>query len=152
MKYLIIGAVVITVSLLGGYFTSLGLGEWYNSLNLPEFTPPGSLIGSIWTIIYILTAIAALLFYSKAQRGSQWKWVTVMFLVNASLNVFWSYLFFTEHLIGVAVLKAAALGLSVLALIYLIYPVSRIGAILLIPYASWVFFATYLNYLIWTLN
>jgi len=152
MKYLLIIAVVLGTSLLGSYFTSLGLGEWYSSLNLPDFTPPGSFIGAVWTTIYILTAIAAILFYRKAKRGPQWKWVTVMFLVNASLNVFWSYLFFTEHLMGVAILKAAALGISVLVLMYLIYPVTRTGALLLAPYAGWVFFATYLNYLIWSLN
>ncbi|MDP3953721.1 MAG: TspO/MBR family protein [bacterium] len=152
MKYLVIVLGVAAVSLLGSYFTSLGLMGWYDSLILPEFTPPGSFIGAVWTAIYILTAIAAALFYRKAKRGPQWRWVTIAFVANASLNVFWSYLFFAEHLIGLAILKAAALGVTVLILMYLIYPVSRLAALLLAPYAGWAFFATYLNYLIWTLN
>lgn len=152
MKYLIIVGVVIAVSLVGSYLTSLGLGEWYQSLNLPDFTPPGGFIGAVWTTIYILTTIAAFLFYRRAQSGLQRRWVTIMFLVNAFLNVLWSYLFFVEHLIGLSIFGAALLGVSVIVLIFLIYPVSRLGSILLIPYASWVGFATYLNYLIYTLN
>jgi len=40
----------------------------------------------------------------------------------------------------------------VIGLMILIWPVSRLAAGLLIPYAGWVAFATYLSYIIWSLN
>ena len=152
MKYLVIPFVVIGTSLIGGYFTSLGLGDWYSSLNVPPFTPPGSLIGAVWSTIYLSCTISAFILYGRVKEVKRKQWVTILFLTNAFLNAFWSYLFFASHLIGFAILDSILLGISVIALIYLIYPVSKLAAGLLIPYIGWVCFATYLNYLIWILN
>jgi len=150
--YLLVPVVVIGTALFGSYLTSLGLGEWYGSLNLPSFAPPGGLIGTVWSTIYLLVAICAFIFYARVKDKKQKDRVTAFFLVNAFLNVFWSFLFFANQLIGFAILDSILLGFSVLILIYLIYPVSKLAAGLLLPYVVWVGFATYLNYLIWTLN
>lgn len=150
--YFIIPVVVIIVSLVGNYFTSLGLGGWYDSLILPELTPPGGFIGLAWSVIYLLSTISALIFYAKARDAIQKRLVTVLFLGNALLNVLWSYLFFVNRLIGWAVWDSLLLGLSVAGLIYFVYPTSKTAALLLLPYFGWVSFATYLNYLTWILN
>src|SRR3989344_3998294 len=149
--YLLVPVVVIGTALLGSYLTSLGLGDWYGSLNLPSFAPPGGFIGTVWSTIYLLTAICAFIFYARVKEKKQKDRITAFFLVNAFLNVFWSFLFFTNQLIGFAILDSILLWFSVLILIYLIYPVSKLAAGLLLPYIVWVGFATYLNYLIWTL-
>jgi tryptophan-rich sensory protein len=41
---------------------------------------------------------------------------------------------------------------TVIALIVLIWPKSRLSALLLAPYAGWVAFATYLAFVIWQYN
>ena len=146
--YLAIVFIAIFTSSLGSYFTNIGLESWYYSLNFPEITPPGGFIGIMWTLIYTLTAISAVLFY----RNHKDKKVTIAFLVNVFLNISWSYVFFTAQLIGLAALWAGVLGLSVLALIYLMWNKFRISSYLLFPYLLWVSFATYLNYLIYSLN
>jgi len=148
LLYIGIPLVMVGVSALGSSFTSTGLQGWYSSLSLPGFTPPGGVIGLVWTTIYILTAISAILFYREHKDNK----VTLALASNLLLNISWSYIFFTAHLVGLAVLWAGFLGLSVLALIVLMWKKARVSALLLVPYLAWVSFATYLNYVIYTLN
>ena len=74
------------------------------------------------------------------------------FAVNAMLNVTWSLLFFNLHLIDMAVYEAAMLGLSVVIISALCWQISRAASLLLVPYAAWVAFATYLTYIVSSLN
>ena len=150
LNYIVIPLITIAVSSAGGFLTGGGM-DWYRTINLPEWTPSGAIIGSVWTIIFILAAMAALMVFNseKAKLKSA---LAAAFLINAFLNVFWSFLFFNQHFIGAAVFEAALLGVSVLALIVLIRPISRWASLLLYPYFIWVCFATYLTYVVWTLN
>lgn len=151
-NYFIIPLIVIGVSVVGSFFTGQGVDTWYQTLSLPSWTPPGSVIGAVWTVLFILVAISALIFWNRAKRGRIF-WVAVgVFLLNAFLNVLWSYLFFSEHLLFVAFMDIIFLELSIIALIVLIWPLSRSSSALLWPYAAWVAFAGYLNYIIWQLN
>lgn len=151
-NYIIIPLVAILTATIGSLITSGGM-DWYKQINLPAFTPPGSFIGTVWTVIFILAAISALIVFNKAVgTPSLEKSIAVVFILNALLNVTWSLLFFNLHFIGAAVWEAGLLGLSVIALIILIWPISKFAAWLLVPYAAWVAFATYLTYTVWTLN
>jgi tryptophan-rich sensory protein len=151
-NYIVIPTLAVVVSLLGRYFVSLGLRDWYPTLTLPSWTPPGFVIGMVWTLIYVLTAASAIIFWNRFPRDANFKVCTSVFFLNAILNVGWSYAFFTRHAIHTAVWISAALEVTVLALIVMLWPRSRLAASLLIPYAAWVVFATYLNYVISTLN
>lgn len=151
-NYFAIPLITVLVSVLGSYFSNTGLRIWYRTINLPSWTPPGSVIGAVWTTIFILSTVSALIVWNKTPHTGQFQLIIGVFLVNAILNVGWSYLFFSKHLIGSAVIEAAILGLSVLALIFLIWPLSHKASLLLTPYAFWVSFATYLTYSVWRLN
>lgn len=151
-NYFIIPLIVIGVSTLGSWFTSQGVNTWYQTLNLPGWTPPGSFIGLVWTILYVLVAVSALFFWNRARRGRIFKLITGIFLFNAFLNVFWSYLFFTQNSLFLAFLEILVLEASIIALIVLLWRVSKFSSALLWPYALWVAFAGYLNYIIWQLN
>lgn len=151
IKYIIIPVLTFLVALLGSAFTGGGM-DWYKDLALPSITPSGSFIGLIWTIIFILTATSALMVLSKASKKKLFYWIFTLFLINAFLNVFWSYLFFGQHLIFAAIIEMILLEATVLALIILIWPVSFWAALLLFPYAFWVIFATYLAVQIFLLN
>ncbi|OGY48418.1 MAG: hypothetical protein A3J65_03405 [Candidatus Buchananbacteria bacterium RIFCSPHIGHO2_02_FULL_45_11b] len=150
-SYLIIPLITLAVALIGTALTNLGLA-WYQTINLPAWTPSGRIIGLVWTAIFILTAWSALIFYNKAPNYRALILGAVVFLINAGLNILWSYLFFRQHLIYEAMFEAAGLGASVLILIVLVWPASKFAAILLLPYAGWTGFAAYLNYQIWLLN
>lgn len=151
LNYVIIPLIAVAVAMTGGWLTSGGM-DWYKTIKLPTWTPSGSFIGLVWTIIFILSAIAALIVWNQTPHNYRFWWIIGLFLLNAVLNVFWSYLFFNQHQISPATFEAALLGLNVIMLIIFIWPVAYRAALLLVPYAAWVIFATYLNYLIWILN
>ena len=111
-------------------------------MNLPSWTPPGSIIGLAWTTIFILTALSAMIVWNTAPRDSRLWWIVLLFLLNGVLNVFWSYLFFNQHLVGTALWEMLLLNASTVALIVLIWPINRLAASLLFPYVGWVTFAT----------
>ena len=151
LNYFVIPLIVFLASFFGGRITTSGM-DWYRSLSLPSWTPAGWVIGLVWTFIFTLGAISVILFWNLKQKPDYFYWVIGLFILNIILNVLWSYLFFGQHLISFAVAEAFALGISVLALIILIWPFSNSAALLLAPYCGWVFFATYLTYSIWLLN
>jgi benzodiazapine receptor len=152
-NYIVIPLLVILVAYVGGRLTALGIDSgWYDAIAKPSWTPPGGAIGIVWTIIFILTAAAALLVWNRAPRDARFRVVMALFVINAFCNVLWSAVFFGLGAVGWAVFDAAALGATVIALIALLYPVLRPAALLLVPYAAWVLFATFLNYAVWTMN
>ncbi|MBW3016168.1 tryptophan-rich sensory protein [Candidatus Woesearchaeota archaeon] len=151
LNYFIIPLITVLVAVVGSFLTS-GDMVWYKTLKLPSIAPPGWFIGLVWNVIFILATISALIVWNTMQKHDNFSIIIGLFVVNALLNVFWSFLFFNQHLILPAVFDAGLLGLSVYALIFFIWRFSPLAAGLLIPYAVWVTFATYLNYLIWLLN
>lgn len=148
---IIIPLITVIIALSGSSITSRGM-DWYNQINLPVWTPAGSIIGMVWTIIFILTTISAILFWARGFRNRKFWIIISLFVFNGILNVFWSALFFGFHLIGASILEMIILEITTLCLIFLIRPTSRLASILLYPYAIWVAFATYLAYSTLILN
>lgn len=143
--------VVIFVAIIGGLLTTDEM-LWYKTLTLPYWTPSGFFISTVWNIIFVLVIFSLCLLWCKTPHDRRFWQIMGLFILNGVLNIGWSLIFFTFHSLGWAVVEAAILGLSVAVLIILIWPRHRIAALLLIPYVSWVFFATYLSYNIWLLN
>jgi tryptophan-rich sensory protein len=77
---------------------------------------------------------------------------TVMWIVQLVLNAAWSFLFFNRHAIGLALIEIIILWLAILLTIILFARIRKVAAWLLVPYISWVSFATILTYTIWKLN
>jgi len=151
INYFIIPAITIATSFIGSYFTMCGM-SWYKTISLPRFTPSGFFISFMWRFIYILSTISVLIVWNTFEHDFKF-WVIIgLFVANAFLNAYWPYLFFYKHMIGAAIIEAALLGITVYALITLIWPVSWLAAILLFPYGIWVAFATFLNTVIWIMN
>lgn len=151
LNYLVIPLITIFTALSGSLLTSKGMG-WYKTINLPEIAPAGSFIGSVWTIIFILSAWSAILFWNKKESDKNAKIIITLFIANALLNIFWCFLFFGIHLIGWSIAEMIILNLVNLALIILLWKKHLFPALLLTPYFIWVSFATYLAYSIWKLN
>lgn len=152
LNYFIIPGLIIALSILGSVFTNQSLNDWYLALNLPSWVPSGQIIGIVWTIIFIFLTISILIFWNRAERNNKFWLITGMFLLNGLLNLLWSYLFFVENLVFLAFIEAILLALSVVVLIILLWSVSRLASVLLIPYALWVSFASFLTHVIWQLN
>jgi len=152
-NYILIPLAVVAVSVIGSMFTSAGIGSgWYEMIARPDWTPPGSVIGAVWTTIFVLTAVSALLVWNAKGRDRRIRSAMVAYAVNGILNVAWSYIFFVRHWLGFAAFEAGLLGVSVVVIMALIWKRSRSAALLLAPYACWASFATFLTFMIWRMN
>lgn len=148
-NYIVIPLIVILTALLGNIITMKGM-NWYNTLNLPKSAPQGWFIGAVWTVIFILTMTASLLYWNSKEKKS--KVLISLLISNAVLNVLWSLLFFGLYLMGWSVVEMIILNLVNLAIIILFWKKHRVSAILWIPYFLWVGFATYLAYTVFSIN
>lgn len=151
INFLFLAFVIITAMILGGYFTQQGMAWYHTSLIMPSLTPPDWVFGPVWTLIYVLTLVCMYQVWNYFPQNIVI--ITMaLFMVNMFLNVVWSYLFFTRHYIGWALIDAIALVLTVIGMMICIGGHSSTTALLLLPYAMWGTFASYLTYTIWTLN
>jgi len=151
LNYIIIPLIAIFVSVFGGQLVNSGM-QWYQTIKLPSLAPAGSIIGMVWTVIFIFCTIAALIIWNKFPRSNRFNLIIAIFLINAFLNVFWNFLFFANQWLMAGIIEMIILEITTLILIFLIWPQSKLVASLLIPYALWVPFATYLATQIYLLN
>lgn len=136
---------------LGAAWTNRSAGEWYAMLNEPSWNPPNWVFGPVWTVLYIGMAVAAWLVWSEKGLAAA-RLPLCLFGVQLFLNASWSALFFGMRSPGIAFANVVLRWLAILATLIAFRRVSRLGALLLIPYLAWVSFATALNWSIWRLN
>ncbi len=139
-------AIVIGGGLLIGFLTAPD--EWYAGLDKPSFTPPGWVFGPVWTVIYIMIAIAGWRAWCSNPLGT----LTAIWFIQMALNFAWSPVFFSAHLPIVALLILAAMLVMILSFIIVGWLEDRVAAWLFVPYAAWVAFAAALNIAIISLN
>lgn len=173
-NYLFIPIITLLVAFTGSQFTRLGLESgWYASLILPSFQPPAAVFGPVWTLLYALAAMSAIIIWNTSERSEKFTQVIVLFLINAALNVEWTLLFFAQHAIGAALIELVFLNVSTALLISLVWPhkvshkflwifhrevteqnsgVLKSASLLLVPYLLWTLFALVLNWRMWVLN
>ena len=125
--------------------------EWYESINKPDWNPPGWLFGPVWTLLYTLMGIAAWTIWKKFGFGKA-KAALSMFFVQLFLNGLWSQLFFGAQEIGWAFFEIILLLAAIIVTTYLFYQKSVAAGWLMVPYILWVSFATVLNGTIWWMN
>ena len=144
-------ALCLAVGAVGGAVTSTSVGSWYQQLRKPPFNPPNWVFAPVWTTLYIAMAVAAWRVWRE--RGVQGaRSALALFALQLALNLGWSVLFFGFRQIGAALVEILLL-LGVIAATALAFRrVDGIAALLLVPYAAWVAFATLLNAALWHLN
>lgn len=140
----------VALSLGGGILVGLlnAPGEWYDGLAKPAFNPPDWVFGPTWSVLYVLIGIAGARIWTRAPRAP------AMFVWWAQLafNFAWTPVFFTFQRPDWALTVIVPLLVSILAFIVLTWRRDRLSALLFVPYAGWVAFATVLNFAIWRLN
>jgi tryptophan-rich sensory protein len=144
-----LGCIIALV--LGGALTRPNL-DWYATLQKPGFTPPNGAFPIVWSMLYALTALSAWIAWRAPGKESDRKLAFIWFFIQLAVGVFWSVAFFTLHnpALGLAVIMA--LLIAIVITIVLFDRLSRVAALLLIPLALWVCFATGLNFAILFLN
>lgn len=140
-------AAVTVVAAVGGLAAG-SAGATYRALELPPYAPPSWLFGPVWTLLYVLMAIAAWLVW----REVGWGRALVLWVVQLVLNLAWTPLFFAAGLYAVALAEIVVLLAVLVATTVAFRRTSALAAWLLVPYVAWTAFATALNAGIVALN
>ena len=120
---------------------------WYAGLAKPPFNPPNWVFAPAWTLLYVLIALAGARTFEQGLGVAFGLW-----LAQLALNFVWSPVFFRLHRPGPALAIVAALLAVILAFIVQRWGADLVSALLFVPYACWVAFATLLNASIVVLN
>lgn len=140
-------AAVTVVAIVGGVAAS-GSVATYRRLELPPFAPPSWVFGPVWSVLYLLIAIAGWLVWRRMGLDR----AMVPYAAQLVLNAAWTPLFFAGGWYGAALVEIVVLIAAVAWTIAAFWPRSRPAAALLLPYLAWVGFAAALNAAIWALN
>ncbi len=120
---------------------------WYAGLTKPPFNPPNWVFAPVWTLLYLMIAVAGARTFERGLDLAFGLWVAQL-----ALNFAWSPVFFRLHRSGLALAIVAALLAVILAFIVQRWHADSVSALLFVPYACWVAFATLLNASIVVLN
>ena len=136
---------------LGSKITKSSVDTWFEALNKPWFTPPNFVFNPIWAFLYFTMAVAAWLVWRHFESGLRRKALTV-FMLQLTLNLGWSVLFFGMQRIDLALAELTILQGFVVYTWILFRTIDRRAGILFLPYTIWVGFALALNGGIFLLN
>ena len=150
---LIIALIICQLAgLVGSMFTSPSLYTWYVYLEKPSFTPPNWLFSPVWVILFVFMGIALYLLWKNSLKERAVRVALVWFGGQLGLNILWSIIFFGLKTPFLAWLEILLLWVAILVTIIKAIKVSKVAAVLLVPYFGWVSFAAVLNFYIWALN
>lgn len=133
-----------------GALGSVDASSFYATLTRPQWAPPATVFAPVWTVLYVLMAIAA--FRVWYRQGSAQGPALYFFGLQLILNAVWSWLFFGLNNGAIAFADIVLLWIAIVTTLVLFWRVDRIAGVLLVPYLLWVSFALCLNFSVWRLN
>jgi tryptophan-rich sensory protein len=144
-------AIAYAVAAFGALTTIGAVNGWYSRSPHVLWTPPNFAFGPVWSVLYTLIGVSGwLVWQHRTHRNAAV--ALPLFVVQLVLNSLWTPVFFGGYgLIGssalwIALVVIIALDLAVAATIAAFWPVSRLAAILLLPYLVWILYASTLNW------
>jgi benzodiazapine receptor len=149
MRRALIVAIFVLLVLGGGLIVGFAArpDAWYAALSKPPFNPPNWIFAPVWSLLYILIAVAGARTYERGLSGGFALWA-----VQLVLNFCWSPVFFALQRPGFALAIVTALLACTVTFIVIRWNADRASALLFLPYAAWVAFAALLNASIVALN
>jgi benzodiazapine receptor len=137
------------VAWLGAFATVANVNGWYVDADKAPWSPPNWLFGPVWTALYTAMAVAAWLVWRRRSPAS--RPALVVYGIQLGLNLLWTPTFFGLYpVVGTAALWLAfaiilALIVAVTLTVVRFGPISRLAGLLLLPYITWIVFASSLN-------
>ncbi|MBX9468746.1 MAG: tryptophan-rich sensory protein [Rhizobium sp.] len=123
-------------------------GAWYENLRKPGWTPPNWAFPVVWSILYVMIGYAGWLVWTTVG----WSLPIAFWALQMVVNALWSFFFFGQRRMGLALIDVGVLWLSVALFILTAWPVSPMASLLFVPYLAWVTAAATLNYSVRRLN
>lgn len=146
-------ATTLGIGFLAGKVTQPGIESWFVYLEKPFFNPPNWLFAPVWSVLYVLMAIAAARVWSNTKSEvAVIRKALLFWWIQLALNTAWSFLFFGLKNPLLALVEIVLLELLIYETYLQFKKIDSISAKLLIPYMLWVGFAAILNASIWWLN
>jgi benzodiazapine receptor len=134
-----------------GAIASVDAASFYAQLDQPAWAPPAGVFGPVWSVLYVLMAIAAWLVWRETDSPIR-SLALVVFVLQLAVNALWSWLFFAWHRGAWALLDVLLLLALIVATVVLFRRVRPLAAWLLWPYLAWVAFASALTWAVWRAN
>ena len=132
-----------------GAVASVDAASFYAQLSKPSWAPPAWVFGPVWTVLYGLMGIAAwLVWRSPGPKRA----ALTLFGTQLVANALWSWLFFALHRGALAAVEILVLLALIVAMIVAFWRISRVAALLMVPYLLWVGFASLLTWAAWRSN
>jgi benzodiazapine receptor len=125
-------------------------GAWYAGLAKPPWTPPNIAFPIVWTILFVLNAVAGWLAWLAG--GMDAAWALALYGASLVVNASWSAVFFGLRRMGLAFGIVLTLWVSIVGILAAFAPFSAAAAWMLAPYLVWVTIASALNLRVWQLN
>ena len=145
LKLVISSGATELAGLVGSVFTAPSVSLWYASLQKPYFAPPNWLFSPVWTVLFVLLGLSLFLIWRHGWRHREVKQAIILYIVQLSLTITWSIIFFGLESPGWAALLVVFLWFSVFGSIASGLRVSKAAAYLLIPHVLWLAYAVYFN-------
>jgi translocator protein len=144
-------ALPLAVGAVGSLATRGPALAWYRSLDRPAWTPPESLFGPVWTLLYVLMGLASWRIWRRGWRRPDVRTALGVYAAHLPINALWPFVFFRWREVGLASVTIAMLLVVLGVVVEHFVRVDRLAGALLVPYVLWVGFATALNVRIWQL-
>ena len=134
---------------LGSLATFNNVNGWYAGADKAPWSPPNWVFGPVWTVLYIAMAVAAWLVWRR--RAEKTGVALAVYAVQLVLNLLWTPAFFGLYpVLGTPALWIAfaiiiALAVAVAVTVMYFGPISRAAGLMMLPYLSWIVFASSLN-------
>jgi tryptophan-rich sensory protein len=136
---------------MGALATATSVETWYPTLRKPSWNPPSWVFGPVWTLLYILMAVATWRAWSVGDALAARRTAS-LYSAQLTLNALWSILFFGMRRPDIALAEIIVLWAVLIVILVRFWRLDRVAAALWLPYLGWVTFAAVLNGAIWSLN
>jgi translocator protein len=146
---LLLIATVLTAAI--GAFASIDAKTFYASLNQPAWSPPPTVFGPVWTVLYLMMCAAAWLVVRQIGAVAA-RPAMVLYAAQLVCNALWTWLFFHWHTGALAFAEVLLLLALVALTLRSFWRVRALCGWLMLPYLAWVGFASALSFAMWRLN
>ena len=150
-RYILWIGAVESVGILSSLLSRQGIMLYRETVKKPPLTPPGIVFGIVWTVLYALMAIGVARVAASPDSRQRQKAINE-FIIQLTLNFFWSLIFFNVRSYGLALLWLVLLLALAAVMTVGFYRADRAAGLLQVPYLLWLCFAAVLNYGVWQLN
>ncbi len=148
---LLVSIAVTGMAAFGAAYASRTSAQFYALLDKPGWAPPAWLFGPVWSVLYVLMAVAAWRVWRASGLGAA-RPALGLYLLQLAFNALWTWLFFVWRDGPWATAEVLVLWGSILVTIVLFRRHDRTAAVLMAPYLLWVSFASALTISVWQRN